>query len=360
MKHFYAMIMAGGGGTRLWPMSRTTSPKQLLSLVEQQSMFRASVERLSPLFPPDHVYVVTGTQYAEALMSEAPDVPRENFIIEPYGKDSGPAALLGMTVIQQRDPEATVAILTADHHIADKEGFRNSLSAAYTLTQENYIVTLGISPAFPSTGFGYIQRGEWVGQLEGFDVYHSLGFTEKPDKLRAAQFIQSGAYSWNSGMFIWKAEQALAEFERQQPTMHRVFTALAPYVDTPDFEFALGQAWENIEKISLDFAVMEGAARVVVIHVDIGWSDIGSWSALFDVVDLDTGGNSFKGQMPDHISLKTHNTLVYSDKLVVTVGVDNLVIVNTNDALMVCHRDHTQDVKAVVAELKAHHLEQYL
>ncbi|MBC7812918.1 MAG: NTP transferase domain-containing protein, partial [Burkholderiales bacterium] len=192
MEHFYAMIMAGGGGTRLWPMSRNDSPKQLLPLVEEQSMFRVSVDRLAPLFTPDQIYVVTGQQYVEALRADAPIIPAENFVVEPYGKDSGPAAALGVALIHKRDPQATIAILTADHHIAEKDRFRSVLAAACTLAQENYIVTLGISPSFPATGFGYIRRGTALQKVDEFQTYTSRGFTEKPSVVAASSFVSSG------------------------------------------------------------------------------------------------------------------------------------------------------------------------
>lgn len=358
--HYYAMIMAGGGGTRLWPKSRANTPKQLLALVEDASMFRVSVERLAPLFPPERIYVVAGETMAEALRAECPSIPEQNFIVEPYGKDNGPAAALGLTVIRQRDPQATVAYLASDHHISNREGFINALAAAHDLAQRDHIVTLGISPSFPSTGFGYIRRGASLGQVRGIAAYESLGFTEKPDLDTAVAFLHSGEYSWNSGMFIWRADRALGEFARQRPEMAALFDALAPAVDTPAYHDAVIRTWDAVERISIDFAVMEGAQNVAVLPVDIGWSDIGSWGALFDVVALDDHGNGVKGQVPTNIMIDTENTLVYADKLVVTVGVSNLVVVDTEDALLVCHKDRTQDVKRIVAELKANQLEKYL
>ncbi len=358
MEHFYAMIMAGGGGTRLWPMSRNHMPKQLLPLVEDQSMFKISVERLAPLFTPDRIYIVTGSQYVDMMRADTPEIPRQNFIVEPYGKDSGPAAALGITVIQQRDPQPTVAILTADHHISDKTGFRQVLAAAHELAQQGYIVTLGIAPTYPSTGFGYIRRGRELYNINGFACYQSRGFTEKPSAEKAAQFLASGDYSWNSGMFIWKANQAMAEFQRQQPEMYEQFMELALTVDTPQFNTTLDTVWEAIRKISLDYAVMEGAHNMAVIPVDIGWNDIGSWSSLFEVLPLDPSGNTFKAA--DRITMDTHDTLVVSDKLVVTIGVDNLVVIETPDAILVCHKDRTQDVKEVVNQLRASNKAQYL
>ena len=352
MEHYYALIMAGGGGTRLWPISRSTTPKQLLPLVEENSMFRVSVERLAPLFTPDRIYVVAGAKHIDALREQTPELPADNFIAEPFARDSGPAAALGIAVIQQRDPQATVVLLTADHHIADKEGFRRALAAAYKVAQNNTIVTLGISASIPSTGFGYIRRGEPLRTIDGFSAYHSLGFTEKPDLKTAMSFIASGDYSWNSGMFVMRAEIAMAEFERQQPEIYRLMRQLQPVVDTPDYPQILDTIWHQITKISVDFAIMEGASNMVVIPVDIGWSDVGSWDALFDVLQLDESGNCFKGAAPDRITVDTKNTLVYSDKLTVTIGIENLVIVDTDDVLMVCHRDRAQDVREAVNTLR--------
>jgi mannose-1-phosphate guanylyltransferase len=358
MEHFYAMIMAGGGGTRLWPMSRNTMPKQLLPLVEDHSMFRISVERLAPLFTPDQIYVVTGSQYVDMMRADTPEIPPQHFIVEPYGKDSGPAAALGITVIQQHDPQATVAILTADHHISDKAGFREALAVAHELAQQGHIVTLGITPTYPSTGFGYIRRGRELCTINGLICYQSLGFTEKPNAEKAAQFLDSGDYSWNSGMFIWKADQAMAEFQRQQPEMHAHFMELVPAVDTPQFNTTLDTVWEKIKKIQLDYAVMEGARNMAVIPVDIGWNDIGSWSSLFEVLPLDPSGNTFKAT--SQIAMDTNNTLVVSDKLVVTIGIDSIVVIETPDAILVCHKDRTQDVKEVVNRLRASNKNQYL
>lgn len=360
MEHYYAVILAGGGGTRLWPVSRADLPKQLLSLVESNSMFRVAVERLAPLFAPDQIYVVTGHRFVDAMRAEAPEIPRENFIVEPYGKNTAPAAALAATVISARDPQATIALLTADHHIADKQKFRHVLQTAYTLAQDDTIVTLGISPSLPATGFGYIQRGELLREIDGFACYMARDFTEKPDTQTAIRFIRSGDYSWNSGMFIWRADRAMREFERYQPDIHRWMTALRLSVGTPDFETTLAEIWEHIPSIQIDTGVMEKTERITVIPVDIGWSDVGSWDALFDVLDLDAAGNGFKGSAPNRLVIDTKNTLVYSDKLTVTIGIEDLVIVDTQDVLMICRKDRTQDVKKVVDMLRATNDETYL
>jgi mannose-1-phosphate guanylyltransferase len=351
MEHFYAVIMAGGGGTRLWPLSRANQPKQLHPLIEEQSMFRSSIERLAPLFPADHIYIVTGAKYVEAMRADAPEIPAENFIAEPFGRDSGPAAALGVAIVQQRDPEATVVLLTADHFIADKARFRDVLAAGAKLAQTGPIVTLGISPAFPSTSFGYIRRGEPVGAIDGFQAYQSAGFTEKPDHGRAVRFLASGEYSWNSGMFIWTCATAMRELERQQPELYAAMRQLQATANTPAFATALETVWAHLPKISLDYAVMEGAEQMAVIPVDIGWSDVGSWDAIYDLLPADENENILKGD-GTRLAVDTHRTLVYSDKLTVTIGVDDLVIVDTPDALLICRRDRAQDVRTVVNMLK--------
>lgn len=360
MEHYYAVILAGGGGTRLWPMSRADVPKQLLALVEESSMFRVSVERLEPLFTPERIYVVTGEKFADAMRADAPEIPSQNFIVEPYGRNTAPAAALAASIIHKRDPQATIVLLTADHHITDKNKFRSVLTAAYKLAQDDYIVTLGISPSLPSTGFGYIQRGQAIREIDGFTGYNSLGFTEKPDTETAIRFIRSGDYSWNSGMFIWRTDRALREFQHLQPEIYAGVMQIQPTVDTPDFEAKLHEIWDKMPSVPIDTAVMEKTERIAVIPVDIGWSDVGSWDALFDVLDLDIDGNGFKGSSPNRHTIDTKNTLIYSDKLTVTIGVEDLVIVDTPDVLMICRRDRAQDVKKVVELLRAAQDETYL
>lgn len=353
LDNYYALIMAGGGGTRLWPMSRRGTPKQLLSLIDQRSMFRTSVDRLFPLFYPERVYVVTGPEYVTAMRNDSPAIPDENFLVEPYGKNTGPAAALGVSIIHHRDPEATIALLTADHHVAQEQDFRDILRVAYEVSQDDYVVTLGVSPTFPSTGFGYIRQGEELCQINGRRCYESLGFTEKPDLITATEFLTSGQYSWNSGMFIWTAKNAMAEFERQQPEITAALNELAPYMNTADHRNILESVWAQMPSISIDLAVMENAAKMAVIPADIGWSDIGSWGALFDLHQLDDHGNLLKSNGPESVIVDTQNTMVISDRLIAMIGVENVIVIDTEDALLICHKDRSQDVKDVVSQLRS-------
>lgn len=354
-QNYYAIIMAGGGGTRLWPLSRQNRPKQSLPLVTEQTMFRVSVERLFPLFPPERIFVVTGENHVEELRRDTPELPAGNFLVEPFGRESGPAAGLGTIHIAAQDPDAVIAVLSSDHHITDVEGFLNVLKAAYQVAQAGKIVTLGISPSFPSTGFGYIKRGELLETVGGYKVYKSQGFREKPDHATAIEFLTSGKYSWNGGMFIWKASQALGEFQRQTPSIYENLQIIRQAYGTPDYEATIQKVWSDMEKISLDYAIMEHAAEVAVIPMDIGWSDIGSWSALYEVLNIERGDdkqNILHRKGSDAILLETSGTLVLSDRLVVTIGVENLVIVDTDDALLICHRDKAQDIRTVVKQLQ--------
>ncbi|MBN1679695.1 MAG: mannose-1-phosphate guanylyltransferase [Anaerolineae bacterium] len=350
MDNFYALIMAGGGGTRLWPLSRKSRPKQMLPLVEERSMFQMSVERLD--IPPERIFIVTGREHVEMLHEDVPEIPIENYIVEPFGRDSGPAAGLGIIHIQQRDPEAVVAILGSDHYIADTVKFNRTLVAAHNLATRGHIVTLGVSPSYPSTGFGYIKRGEQLDVVEGFQCYHSAGFTEKPDGDTAIHFLTTGLYSWNSGMFICKANQVLNEFARQQPAMYAQFEMIAHAIGHAEYDDTLGRVWSTMKKISLDYAVMECADNMVVIPVDMGWSDVGSWSSLGEVLAADLDGNVSQSHGSAHIKIDTKQTLIVSDRMVVTIGIEEIVIVDTDDVLLVCHRDRSQDVRQVVARLK--------
>jgi mannose-1-phosphate guanylyltransferase len=313
-------------------------------------MFQLAVDRLLPLFPPDHIYVVTGPKHTDILRPQTPALPYENFIVEPMGRDSGPAVGLGAIHLQRRDPDAVMAMLTADHYIASANRFRAVLIAAEKVARTGKIVTLGIKPEFPSTGYGYIEQGESLGQFDGFEAFSAIQFSEKPDSATAKTFFDSGRYSWNSGMFIWRVDRVLAEFQRQRPKIYRQLMTISDALGTPDQASVLDEVWPQIEKVSIDYAIMEGAQDVAVIPVEIGWSDVGSWASLLEIIPGNDRGNVVIG---DHLGIDTNRTLVRSaGRLVVTIGLEDTIIVDTGDALLVCRKDRAQDVKAVVEHLK--------
>lgn len=343
---YHALIMAGGSGTRLWPLSRKVSPKQALPLLEERSMFRVTAERLDPLIPLDRVWVVTNADMAAIFQEQTPGIPARNYVIEPNARDSGPAAALGLAHIAAADPAATVAILSADHHIVNIEEFHRVLGLARDQAQHGHVVTLGIKPSFASTGFGYIERGAL---LQG-EIYSAVRFTEKPQEDIAEQYFNGGMHSWNSGMFIMSVATGLGEFDRQHPDFAKSLRNLMLHIGKPSYEAELQTVWAMSPKLSIDYAIMERADKLAVIPVDIGWSDIGSWAALMDALPKDQHENAISG---DHVNIDTVDTLVHGgQRMIATIGVARLVIVDTPDALLICSLDRVQDVKRVVDELK--------
>ncbi len=354
----YAVIMAGGSGTRLWPLSRQNEPKQALKLIGDRTMFQHAVDRLAPLFPPERILVVTNAQIAEVLRPQAPELPAENFILEPAGRDSAPAAGLAAIHLLRRDPDAIMVMLTADHYIIDTAQFRLALAAAEQVAEDGTILTLGIRPTHPSTAFGYIRLGDSQIMVDGFRVYRSGGFTEKPNAKTAARFLEEGRYVWNSGMFIWRADRLLAEFAAQLPDLRAALNRIGDALGGANRDQVLAEEWSAIRRISIDYGIMEHADRVSVIPVDIGWSDIGSWGALLDVLDGDEHGNIAIGEL---LSLDTKNCYIRAKgRLVAAIGLQDMVIVDTPDVLLVCPRERAEEVKALVNRLAAEGKSAYL
>jgi mannose-1-phosphate guanylyltransferase len=352
--HYYAVIMAGGGGTRLWPLSRRMRPKQMLRLISDDSLFQVAVKRLEGLFSPDRIYVVTVKEQAGVLQEQCPDIPPENFLLEPMPRGTASVVGLAAIAIQQRDPQAVIAILTADHFIANVERFHSLLCAAHEAALDGYLVTLGITPTYPATGYGYIQSGELLGTYQNMDVFRVLRFTEKPDEPRAHLMLQAGDHAWNSGMFVWRVEKILGEFSRQMPALDAQLQDISRTWNTPQRLERLNQVWPGIKAETIDYGIMENAQQVAVIPAaDLGWSDVGSWDSLFDVLPADENGNIIMGG--EHIGLSTKSSLVYVDRehrLIVTLGVEDLIVVDTGDVLLICRKDQAQKVRQVVNQLK--------
>jgi len=357
----YAVIMAGGSGTRMWPVSRKQNPKQALRLIGDRTMFQHAVARLAPLFSPDRIVVVTNQAMAEVLRPQTPQLPPGNFIVEPSGRDSAPAAGLAAVHLLKRDADAVMVMLTADHYIVDTEQFRAALAAAGAVARDGRIVTLGIKPSYPSTGFGYVQLGQSDIMEGGFGVYHCAGFTEKPDLLTAVHFLEEGRHFWNSGMFVWRADRLMREYEAQLPRLHEALQKIDAALDAEHGQAAIEAAWLDAPKVSIDYGIMEHATRVAVIPVDIGWSDVGSWAALYDVLPGDEDQNVTAGD-GGVIAVDTQGCLVRAagGRLVAAIGLRDMVIVDTPDALLVCPRERAQDVKEVVTKLASSARSEYL
>jgi len=361
-EHYYAVIMAGGGGTRLWPLSRQARPKQMLRLIEERTLFQTSVERLEGLFPPERILVVTVADQAERLRTQCPDIPEENYLLEPLPRGTASVVGLAAVALRHRDPQAVMAILTSDHYIGNEDKFRQLLAAAGEVAEEEYLVTLGIAPTFAATGYGYIQRGEPLGEYGGLEVYRVLRFKEKPGEGNAREMLQSGDHSWNSGMFVWRVEQILTEFERQMPQLNQVLGAISRNWESPERQETLKRVWPEIKAETIDYGIMEGAQRVAVIPAEgLNWSDVGSWDSLFDVLPADENGNIVMGG--EHVGLETNDSLVYVERehrLIVTIGVEDLVVVDTGDVLLVCRVDKAQKVREIVKKLEQEEGEEYL
>jgi len=353
-KNYYAVIMAGGGGTRLWPLSRKASPKQMLPLVGERSLFQIAVDRLDSVFAHDQIFVVTVAEQAEALQEQCPEIPAENYLIEPMPRGTASVVGLAAIALQQRDSQAVMAVLTADHIFQNEDHFRKLLLSAYDAAQMEHMVTLGIAPTFPSTGYGYIHQGEWIEAQRGMDVYQVQRFVEKPDEGSARQMIESGDHAWNSGMFVWQVKRIMEEFERQMPELTSKLNDISKAWNQPQKESVIQRVWPQIQPETIDYGIMENAHDVVVIPAQgLGWNDVGSWEALFDVLPTDEHGNIVLGD--EYISIETRDTLVYkksSPRLIVTIGVDDLVIVDSGDVLLICKKDQAQKVRQVVGQLK--------
>jgi mannose-1-phosphate guanylyltransferase len=362
-KHTYAVIMAGGGGTRLWPISRRESPKQLLPLLGKETLFQSTVSRLEALFPPERILVVTVAEQAREMKEQVPSIPDENYLIEPAPRGTASVVALAAAVLKKRDPQAVMAMQTADHHIRNRDLFNYLITTALQVAQQNYLVTLGITPTFPSTGYGYIQQGEPLHGDYKYPVYTVKSFKEKPDEVTAQQILRSGDHSWNSGMFVWRVDAILKEIEKQMPELSHAVNKIASAWGTPEQSEVVRVQWRGLKSQTIDYGIMERAERVAVLPAGgLGWSDVGSWDSLFDVLLPDMNGNVATSAR-HHLALDTHNTLVYSaggERLIVTIGLDDMVVVDSGDVLMICKVDQSQKVRDVVEHLKKHNQENYL
>jgi mannose-1-phosphate guanylyltransferase len=346
----FAIIMAGGAGTRLWPLSRRRAPKQLLELTGDGSLLQQTVARLGGLLAPDDVYVITSQAHVRETRAQLPGLPEDNVLGEPLARSTAVAAALA-TVLARRDPDEVAVVLPADHFVADETAFIEALREAGRAAERGYLVTLGVPPTHPATGYGYIRTGEALHPAAPTRRIET--FVEKPDAAAAARMLADGRHLWNAGVFVWRNYVLNQALERFQPVLADALTRIAALHRTPGWMSDVRAILEEVPAISIDVGIAEPAAaegRMAVVPLEAGWSDIGSWSALLEALSRAEGKDLVAtGQ---HIDRGSHDVLVHGgDRLVVTVGLQDLIIVDTPDALLVCHRDRAEEIKPVLDEI---------
>jgi mannose-1-phosphate guanylyltransferase len=355
----YAVIMAGGRGARFWPRSREKAPKHLLDIVSDKTIIRETVDRIHPMIPPEKVLVVTGESHAGELIRQLPEIPRENIIIEPVGRNTAPCIGLAALHIQRKAPDAVMLVLPSDHLIRDEFRFRKVLNAAAIAAQRgDYLVTVGIRPTGPETGYGYIEQGCEQEAIDGEGVYEVRSVREKPDLAQAQALLAQGGFSWNSGMFIWRVSAILKAIEQWLPDLYDGLQRIDSALGTAREAAVVADVYRQTRSVSIDYGVMEKAHNTVVLPGDFGWSDVGSWDALWEVSLRNEQGNAVRGET---LAIDSRNCLVHSPgKTVALVGVEDLIIVETDDALLICKRGRSQDVRKVVDRLETEHQHELL
>ena len=362
--NYYAAIMAGGGGTRLWPLSRKKRPKQALRFFGDRTLFQVSVERVLPIIEPEKILVLTIADHEEILAKQEELLLPKNFIIEPSPRGTASAIGLAAIYLNHRDPGSVMACLTADHYMTNEPAFRELLLAAYDAALDNHLVTLGITPEAPDPSYGYIHKGDAADKYRGLQTYTVRAFKEKPDADLAREYQQSGEYSWNSGMFVWRTDLILEEIQRQMPDLFSGLQEIEKALDTDRERETVGAVWSELKSITIDYGVMEGASRVVVIPADdLGWIDVGDWNRLYNVLEKDEDGNV--SEAGSSLLLDTRGVLILQDgkresgRLIAALGIDDLVIIDTEDVLLICRREIADQVKRLVDFMNERELGNY-
>lgn len=349
----HATIMAGGGGTRFWPRSRSTRPKQFLTFSGDRTLLQGTFDRIGAQVPADRTWVITGGAHVDEARKQLPELAADHLVGEPFGRDTAACIGLGAALIANTDPAGTMIVMPADHVIEPVREFERAVHAAAQFADEhpNALLTFGIPPTYPATGYGYIQRGAAVGQRQGVTASKVQAFREKPDADTAERFVASGDFYWNSGIFVWKVAAILAELKRQRPAVYAAVERIAEAWPTSRRDEVFRAEYERLEKVSIDYAVMEGAPEVMVIQAPYQWDDVGSWLALERRNPQDADGNTVQGS---HCGIDTRNCVIGSDPghLIATIGVSDLLVIQSGDATLVARKQDEAEVKKLVDKLK--------
>lgn len=353
----HGVVMAGGSGTRFWPLSRHAHPKQFLKLSGERTLLQQTFDRCEGLIDKRRMWVVTNAAQAEETLRQTPDMPSAQVLVEPCGRNTAPCIGLAAIHLLREDPHAVMAVMPSDHVIQPPEAFRRVLERGTELVREDpsRLVLFGVRPTYPATGFGYIEQGE----RDESGATRVASFREKPDVSTAEAYLQQGTYLWNCGIFIWRAETILQELERHEPELHAGLTRLRKALDTPLGEAAIAEEFPRLKSISIDYAVLERAANVFVLEAPFEWDDVGSWEALSRLNGVDGDGNTLGGV---HCSLDSRGCIVQTsgEHLVATIDVEDLLIVHTPDATLVARRGDEQSLRKLIDELRSRGLDRYL
>ncbi len=359
----HALIMAGGSGTRFWPASRADQPKQLLTLSENQSMIQQTVSRISPLVPGERIQILTNVRLVAAIQEQLPSLPSSSILGEPCKRDTAPCIGLAALLLQQEDPEATMVVMPADHVISPTDVFCQAIEQAAQLVEAapHQIVTFGISPSYPAESFGYIESGSLLDSSlpTGPPTYRVQQFHEKPALAIAEEYLEAGNFYWNSGIFVWKVTTILEALKTCEPTMYRQLEEIVAATKQEDLKTVLETRFPEIEGKSIDYAVMEKYSDVLVVEAPFQWSDMGNWQSLAALQETDENGNIVRGK---HLAIESTNSIIHStgDHLVVTIGLDDVIVVQTEDATLIVSKQEEEAVRQVVERLKERGWDEYL
>ncbi len=353
--HSYAVILAGGGGTRLWPKSRQKHPKHLLRLLGKDSMLQMTFQRISKILPPEKIFVATRFDHLAEAQKQIPEIPAQNWVVEPEAKNTALAMGMAAASIQKVDPDAVVITLHADQMIVEQDAFARAIvGALQTAAKKENIVIVGIRPAFAHTGLGYIRTGEQVDVAEDKRTYvfACRGFKEKPDLTTAQSFLASGQYLWNAGWYCWSVEVFMQAIKDHSPDIAERLEQIIPVLGTNKQEQVMAEVYKDAENVAIDVALTEKAKNLVVIPGEFTWSDIGDWKAIYEAGEKDNKGNVVRDES-QFMGLDNRNSLFESNgRLIVAIGVEDLAIIDTDDVLLICAKNKTQDVKKIVEKLK--------
>ncbi len=356
MPRLYALILSGGAGTRLWPLSRRDKPKQFLQLTGERTLLQDTVDRVAEIIPLERIFAVAPPEHRLLIHEQLPELRTDHVVIEPYPRGNAAAIGLAMAALHAFDPEAVVAILPSDHVIERRGKFREVLIAATAAAEAGRLVTLGIEPASPDPGFGYIEAGDRLDLKAPLPVHAVKRFVEKPKRDAAEKMIAAGGHYWNAGMFVWRVSEILRAFDEHLPGTAKVVHSLSDAVGTPRYEGVLAEVWEETDKTTIDYGILEKAQNVAVVPADIGWHDVGSWGRLAAIVQRADNWSS-----DGHVAVGSGDNYAWAPgKLVALVGVEGLIVVDTPDALLVASKEHAEEVKDVVDHLRREGREELL